>query len=349
MKAAMLTGLRQLEVRDTPNPPQPTGKDVLIRMAVVGVCGSDIHYYTSGRIGSQIVEYPFTVGHEGAGVVEAVGPEVTRVRPGDRIAVEPAVSCGSCDQCLSDRANTCRALRFTGCPGQLPGCLSEYLLMPESSCFPIAEGMTLTQAALSEPLAIGVYSVRLAGSLQGKRIGILGAGPIGLSVLAAARADGADAVTMTDRLDERLDVARSAGAAWAGNPDAEDVVRAILSAEPLGLDAVFECCGQQEALDQALQVLKPGGSLLLVGIPESDRISFNIDLLRRKEIRVQNVRRQNESVQATLDGMADGTLDVDYMVTHRFPLERVREAFDLVAGYRDGVVKAMIHLSPDAD
>lgn len=348
MKTAVLTGIRQMEVRDVAAPAPPSGRDVLIRMAVVGVCGSDIHYYSSGRIGSQVVQYPFAVGHEGAGVVEAIGSEVTRVRPGDRIAVEPSVSCGRCDQCLAGRANTCRSLIFLGCPGQMPGCLSEYLVMPENSCFPIADGMTLTQAALSEPLAIGVYAVRLSIPMAGARIGILGAGPIGLSVLTAARAEGVAAVYMTDRLDDRLAVARGAGAKWTGNPDSQDVVDGILDAESLGLDTVFECCGQQEALDQAVRLLKPGGKLMLVGIPESDRVSFSIDLLRRKEICVQNVRRQNESVQATLDGLASGALDVDFMVTHRFPLACAREAFDLVAGYRDGVVKAMVHLS-DAD
>jgi L-iditol 2-dehydrogenase len=347
MKAAVLTGIRGMDVVEMADPQicAPTG--VKIRMAVVGVCGSDIHYYTTGRIGSQVVQFPYAVGHEGAGVVVEVGEDVTRVKPGDRIAVDPAVSCHACDQCLSGRSHTCRSLKFLGCPGQLPGCLTEYLVMPEASCYPLPEGMSFTRAALSEPLAIGVYAVSLAGDLQGKKIGILGSGPIGLCVLAAAREAGVAAAYMTDKIDARLDAACRAGAAWAGNPVTQDVERAIADIEPLGLDVVFECCGQQEALDQGVRMLRPGGKLMIVGIPEVDRISFSIDLLRRKEICIQNVRRQEGCVQRTLDGLASGSLNVDALVTHRFPLERAGEAFDLVAAYGDGVIKAMIDILPE--
>ena len=342
MKAMVLTGIRAMELRDVPDPKLESDTDVLLRLAVVGVCGSDVHYYATGRIGSQVVEYPFTVGHECSAVVERVGSAVTRVKPGDRVAVEPAMPCGQCDQCRVGRPHTCRKLRFLGCPGQARGCLSERLVMPEHSCFPIPGRMTLEQAALSEPLSIGLYAARFSVSMPGAAIGILGAGPIGLSVLVSARHMGARAIYVTDRMDRRLEVARVAGAGWGGNPDRQDVVREIASREPLLLDAVFECCGQQAALDQAVELLKPGGKLMLVGIPEIDRVSFEIDKLRRKEICIQNVRRQNHCVQDALDLISSGGLGVDFMVTHRFPLARCREAFEMVHAYSDGVVKAMI-------
>lgn len=345
MTAAVLTGIRGMDVRELPTPELAGPKDVKIRVTTVGVCGSDIHYYTTGRIGSQVVHYPYSVGHEGAGIVEAVGSQVTRVKPGDRIAVDPAISCFECDQCLAGRSHTCRKLLFLGCPGQVPGCLSDYLVMPEESCYPLPAGLSLTQAALSEPLAIGVYAVHRSIPMAGAKVGILGSGPIGLCVLASALSEGAAGVYVTDKIDARLAVARGAGAAWTGNPEKEDVVADIAAAEPLGLDIVFECCGQQAAMDQAVQMLKPGGKLMLVGIPEEDRVSFSIDQLRRKEICIQNVRRQEGCVQETLDKMASGQLDVDFLVTHRFPLDRVKEAFDLVAAYGDGVVKAMIDVA----
>jgi threonine dehydrogenase-like Zn-dependent dehydrogenase len=148
---------------------------------------------------------------------------------------------------------------------------------------------------------------------------------------------------MTDRIDARLTLVRRAGADWAGNPDTGDVVAAITAREPAQLDVVFECCGKQEALDQAIDLLKPGGKLMLVGIPPTlERVSFLIDKLRHKEICIQNVRRQNHCVQPALDMITRGDFNVDVMVTHRFPFERTREAFDLVADYKDGVVKAMI-------
>ncbi len=342
MRAMMLTGIRRAEMRKVPDPVLKDDTDVLIRMTVVGVCGSDIHYYAEGRIGGQVVEYPFTVGHEGAGIVEKVGKAVRRVKPGDRIAIEPAMPCGACDQCRAGRPHTCRKLRFLGCPKQAEGCLSEFIVMPEECCFPIPGSMTYEQAALSEPMAIGVYAVKESIPMKGARIGILGSGPIGLSVLLPARAQGAAAVYVTDKIDARLDLARKAGAAWTGNPDRADIVAGIREREPLFLDAVFECCGQQEAIDQALEILKPGGKLMVIGIPRVPRLSFAVDTMRHRETCIQNVRRQNHCVQPTLDMIARREVDVDRMATHRFPFEETKEAFDLVDAYRDGVIKAMI-------
>ncbi len=331
--------------RSVPDPVLQLDTDVLLRLAVVGVCGSDVHYYVTGRIGSQVVQYPFTVGHECAAVVEKVGRSVKRVRPGDRVAVEPAMSCGECDQCLAGRPHTCRRLLFLGCPGQVEGCLSELIVMPEACCFPLPQDMTLEQACLAEPLSIGIYAVKLSGTVKGARIGILGSGPIGLSVLLAARNQGVEAVYMTDRIEARLAMARQAGAAWTGNPDRGDVVAAITEREPLLLDTVFECCGQQEAVDQAVDLLKPGGRLMMVGIPEVDRISLVIDKARRKELCLQNVRRQNHCMQAALDLISEGTVNVDPLITHRFSFAESQRAFDLVQAYRDGVIKAVVRLS----
>jgi L-iditol 2-dehydrogenase len=345
MRTVSLTGIRRLELREVPDPEIRASRDVLIRVDRVGICGSDIHYYAHGRIGSQVVRYPFTVGHECAGTVAAVGDEVQRVRPGDRVAIEPAMSCGTCDQCRAGRAHTCRQIRFLGAPGQAEGGLSELLVVSEESCYPVAHNTTLDQAALSEPFSIGVYSVQLCGPLAGARIGILGVGPIGLAVLAAARAAGIARAYVTDLIDGRLRVAREQGATWVGNPHDSDVVARILTLEPLGLDAVFECCGKQEAVDQAVDLMKPGGKLMMVGIPAEDRVSMAIDVARRKEICFQNVRRQNDCVQSALDLLESRRVNLDFMVTHRFPLERAAEAFDVVAGYKDGVIKAIIELT----
>ena len=342
MRAMVLTGIREMEMREVPDPQIETPNDVLIKICSVGVCGSDVHYYTTGRIGSQVVEYPFAVGHECAGTVVSVGEAVTRFKAGDRIAIDPAMPCWDCDQCKADRSHTCRNLTFLGCPGQAEGSLSEYIVMPEGSCFPLKDETSLEAGVLSEPLAIGVYACELAGTLKGKRIGILGSGPIGMSVLMPALAAGASRIYMTDKIDARLDIVKKAGADWAGNVDKLDAVKAIEEAEALLLDIVFECCGQQEAVDQAVLMLKPGGKLVMIGIPEIDRISFQIDLMRRKEICFQNVRRQNECAGLTIDMIEAGTLPAESMITHHFPFERTKEAFDLVAGYQDGVMKAMI-------
>jgi len=329
-------------MKDIPEPVLVKPNDVKIRMSVLGICGSDIHYYTQGQIGSQRVVYPFTVGHEGAGVVVEVGPEVKRVKPGDKIAIEPAMPCWKCDQCLSGRHHTCRNLKFLGCPGQAEGCLMEYIVMPEDSCFLLEGKLTPDNGSISEPLAIGVYAVKKSGSVKNLKTGILGYGPIGMSVMLSAKAEGADSFFVTDKIDPRLSIADKEGAIYTGNPLREDVVASILRKEHLGLDVVFECCGQQEAFDQAIEILKPGGRLVVVGIPEFDRWSMNVETTRRREISLQFIRRQVDCVESALEMMKNGNINIGNMVTHRFPFSKTKEAFDLVAGYEDGVMKAMI-------
>jgi len=344
MKAAVLTGIGQMEVRDVPDPRIEKDTDVLLKIEKVGVCGSDVHYYETGRIGSQVVEFPYIVGHECAATVVEVGDAVKRVKTGDQIVVEPAVSCHQCDQCRQGRENTCFNLRFLGTPGQGDGCLSELLVMPEECCFPTHGAITIEQGVLCEPLAIAVYAVKQSGVREGADVAVLGAGPIGLSCMVCARARAVRSCYMTEKIPERVAVARTGGATWVGNPLEEDVVAAILAQQPLGMDVVYECAGQQETIDQAVELLKPGGTLMLIGIPREDRVAFSIDKIRRKEITIVNVRRQNGCTQEAIDWIAAGKVHVDFMVTHRFGLERAKEAFDLVAGYRDGVVKAMIEM-----
>ncbi|MGD8499300.1 MAG: alcohol dehydrogenase catalytic domain-containing protein [Phycisphaerales bacterium] len=344
MKAVVLTSLRQMALRDVPEPKIEKQTDVLLKIEMVGVCGSDVHYYETGRIGSQIVEYPFIIGHECAATVRAVGGSVNRVKVGDPVVVDPAVSCHECDQCRQGRENTCDSVRFLGAPGEGGGCLCEYLVMPQECCYPTESTITFKQAALCEPLSIGVYTVKRAGFPEGADVAILGTGPIGLSVLLAAKAQKAGRIFVTDKINTRLKAAQGAGAIWAGNPDRSDVVGGILAVEPLGIDVVFECCGQQEALDQAFDILRPGGLLVMVGTARQDRVSFDVDKFRRKELSIKYIRRQNHCVQSAVDLIGSRQVDVDFMVTHCFPLERTQEAFDLVAGYRDGVIKAMISM-----
>jgi L-iditol 2-dehydrogenase len=340
MRAAILIGIRQIEVRDVPKPALKKDTDVLLRVTSVGICGSDLQYYSTGRIGGDVVQFPFVIGHECTAEVDDVGSGVENVKPGDRVVVDPAVSCGTCDQCIAGRPHTCRSLRFLGCPGQMEGSLSEFIVMPGSNCYNLERESPLS--ILAEPLSIGIYAIELLHDFPASTIAILGTGPIGLSVGLAARDKGIKNIYATDKIDDRLEAARKAGAIWAGNPDRTDIVAEITEAEPFGLDAVFECCGDQEALDQAVELLRPGGKLMIVGIPESDRINFDAHRLRRKEIAIHNVRRQNGCIPAAIDLITRRGSDLDFMVTHTFPLENAREAFDLVENYRDGVIKAVI-------
>jgi L-iditol 2-dehydrogenase len=343
MKAVVFSGIRKIEIMEQPAPALQHPTDVLLRIIRAGICGSDLHYYTQGRIGDQIVHFPFCTGHECSAVVADVGKQVTRIKPGDLIVVDPSVSCGSCDQCRLGHFHTCRTVRFLGCPGQLEGCLCDLMIMPEDCCYS-ARGLTPDQAALVEPLSIGHYAVQLSGDLKDKKIAILGSGPIGLSVLLSAQVAGASAIYMTDRLDYRLEAARQQGATWTGNPDRTDIVLNIIQREPLELDAVFECCGQQTALDQAVKLCKPMGRVVIVGIPETDQVSFTVHDARRKGLTFVNVRRQNECVDPVIDLIHKGRIKPDFMITHRFSMEQVAKAFELLADYRDGIIKAIVDM-----
>ncbi|MDT8300880.1 MAG: alcohol dehydrogenase catalytic domain-containing protein [Sedimentisphaerales bacterium] len=344
MKSVALTGLNQMELREVPGPSIEKETDVLLKIEKVGICGSDVHYYETGRIGEQIVEYPFVVGHECSATVKAVGSSVTRVKVGDEIVVEPAAPCHNCRQCAQGRENTCYNVRFLGTPGQGGGCLCEYLVMPEECCFPTNSKITLEQAALCEPLSIGFYAVKRAGLPENADVAILGAGPIGLSCMLNAIAAKARACYVTDKIGARVEGAKKGGAAWAGNPDKQDIVKEILQQQPPGVDVVYECCGQQEALDQAIEMLEPGGRLVIIGSPRSERISLNISRVRRKEIDIINIRRQNECLKPVIDLVTSGKINADFMITHHFPLEQTKKAFDLVTGYQEGVIKAMISI-----
>jgi L-iditol 2-dehydrogenase len=342
MKAVVLTGIRQLEINDVPAPAIQHPEEVLLRISAVGVCGSDLHYYETGRIGSQVVQFPFILGHECTAEVVACGSGARRVRPGDFVAVDPAMVCHRCDQCLAGRENTCRQLRFLGCPGQSPGCLSEFLVMPEDCLYPVPAGIPEDLAVLAEPMSIGLYAAAQVQVGPETQVGILGCGPIGLSVWLACRQRGVRQGWMTDKINHRLEVARRLGAAGTANPLDEDVVGWLSQHVPGGLDVVFECAGQPEAIDQAVDWLKPGGCLALVGIPRQDRISLAIDLLRRKEITIVNIRRQRGCMAPALGLLSAEPGLVKPLLTHEFRPDQTAAAFDLVADYRDGVIKAVV-------
>jgi L-iditol 2-dehydrogenase len=344
MRAAILTGPGKIVIKEINKPGPPAETEVLLKVKVVGVCGSDMHYYKTGRIGDQVVRYPFIVGHELAAQVVKTGKRVTNLHAGDKVAVDPAISCGQCDQCAQSRFHTCRQLTFLGNPGQHEGCLCEYIVMPARNCYRLPKKIAFDLGVMAEPLSIGIYAVRLMDFNHPAAVAILGVGPIGLSVLLALKDKRVNKIFVTDKIETRLNLAKKLGAVWSGNPDSSDVVKEIINEVPLFLDAVFDCSGDQKALNQAVELLKPGGQLILVGIPEKNRISFNINKLRRKELVIKNVRRQNECSVAAIDLAVRQSREVKKIITHRFPLLHTEKAFDLVAGYRDGVVKALIQV-----
>jgi len=345
MKAAFFTALRRIELADAPEPKLAQPGDVLLAIDRVGVCGSDVHYYLDGRIGDQVLRYPATLGHECSGTVLAAGDAAKDLTPGDRVAVDPAFPCFACDQCRAGRFHTCRHLRFMGLPGQAPGALAERSVVPAACCVKVPKSVSQDEAMLVEPLSVGLHAVRLARLAGGAKIVVLGVGPIGLSVLLCAKATAKCTVVVTDLLDERLAVARRCGADAAINARQADVVAEAARAGISEFDAVFECSGDPACVDQGQSLLCPGGTLVCVGIPPGDAVSFNPHGMRRNELRFQAVRRQNQCVEPVVELIASRRIDPSPLVTHRFPMERVADAFEIVAGHCDGVIKAVIDVS----
>ena len=309
MKLACFTAPRKIELVDAPEPVLQRPGDVLLQVDRVGICGSDVHYYLEGRIGNQILQYPATLGHECSGTVLETGSAVQGLKAGDRVAVDPAFPCGTCDQCLSGRAHTCRRLLFMGSPGQAPGAAAERYVAPAACCTAVPASLSLDDAMLVEPLSIGLHAVRLSPLAGGMKMAILGAGPIGLSVLLCAKATVPCTVLVTDLLDVRLAVARRCGADAVLNPRQSDLLAAIAQTEPQGLDLVFECSGDPACVEQGQSLLRPGGALMLVGIPSVDDVAFDPHRMRRFELRFQAVRRQNECVAPVIRLIAERRLD----------------------------------------
>jgi L-iditol 2-dehydrogenase len=345
MKAIVLSGVGRVEVREIARPSIQAPDDVLLRTAAAGICGSDLHYFIADRVGGEAVPYPVVGGHEASAVVEAVGPAVTRIRPGDRVAVEPSISCGTCDQCRSGRPHTCRSIKFLGHPGDRDGALAEFFVLPERNLFPIPEKMTMAEAMMAEPLSIALHALQLGGAYPGPSIAVLGTGPIGLCALLCLRAVGAREVFASDRAEARIQAALKAGAAWAGNPDRQDVVREILERQPLGMDAVFEASGDPAAVEQAVRLVKPGGRITLIGIPLEERIAYPTAVARRKEIAFFNVRRQNRCLERALLLIENKHIDVAPLISHEFAVDDAPRAFEIAAGRKDGVLKAVFRFT----
>lgn len=342
MKSIKLASAQSFDIFEEKTPIPDNENNVLIKIASVGVCGSDIHYYKHGRIGDEIVEYPYTIGHEASGYIEQITGDSSDLKIGQLVAIEPAVTCGNCDQCKAGRHHTCRHNRFMGAPGQLEGLMKEFVTIPLENIFAVPESFTTNEAAFVEPMSIGTYAAKLGKVSKNDNIGIIGVGPIGMSVLLSLKYSGDNSHYVWDKLDYRLDNAKKAGAVWTGNPDKIKIETELLKVVPDELDIVFECCGEQDALDMALNVLKPGGKLVIVGIPVDDRVSFDMDVLRRKEIEIINVRRQNHSVPDAIKIIEHYRPLDDFLITHNFNCNQTDEAFQIVGDYADEVVKAVI-------
>ncbi len=347
MWAARLHGPADLRVEQIPPPGPPGPGQVLLRVRTTGICGSDLHSYQDARIGDTPVSGPLILGHEFSAVVEAVGDSAPdgrfeRLAPGQRVAVDPAQPCGRCEMCEQGHPNLCWRLHFCG---NYPdgGSFCERLLMPGRSCFPVPDGLTDVEAALLEPLGVAIHTVDLARIRVGDSVVILGAGPIGLLILQVARLAGADPVFMVDPLPWRLERAR----AWGGVPVVGlggDAI-AVLEREThgRGVDVAIEAAWADVSVNDAAEMARLGGRVVLVGIPGDDRLSLKHSTARRKGLTLRLCRRMKHVYPRAIRLAETRRIDLRGLVSHEFPLEQAAEAFRLNAAYADRVLKVMIH------
>ena len=339
MRALYLHAPGSLQFRETSPPEVPHGW-ARVRMRYAGICGSDIHYFTAGRIGDQVVTSPFILGHEGSGEILNGGGGFN---PGLPVYIEPAISCHHCDQCLSGRENTCRSMKFLGNPLETDGCMREEIAMPHECIVPIPQWMPLEEAVLLEPLSIGMYAVDRARARKGCRAAIVGAGPIGLSVLLGLGETEPHEILVSEPIEGRRRAAVRLGASAVFAPGIRGAADDVCAASHGGVDLAFECAGTQEAIDDATRMLSPGGTLILIGIPESvDRVTYDPHLMRRREITVTNVRRQNRMVERAISLLGRRRNAAAVLITHRFPASDAAQAFRLVQQREDGAIKVLL-------
>lgn len=337
-KVAYLTARETIEFRECPIP-EPGPGEVLIRMKAVGVCGSDVAYFKTGRTGVGELRFPHVLGHECAGVVEAVGAGVDNLRPGDCVTTEPGFACGKCEPCATGRYNLCEHMSFMGSAvshAYGEGALTEFGLRPAHLVFKLPERFSFAMGAMMEPLSVGLQAVRTSGIASGGRAAILGGGPIGLCILMMLRASGVREVTVTDVLPDRLVTAERFGArAWdASATDGNPVA--------LGsLDAVFDTTCHAPSINASLRWLKKGATLVQVGVPGGP-LSIDMQTLFNLGISIRPSFRYANTYLPLMSMMRSQEIPVEELISHRFPFEQAQEAFELAASRRPGVMKVLI-------
>lgn len=341
MKAVKWFAPRDMRLVDIPSP-TPAPDEALIRIESTGVCGSDMHYYVEGRIGKTVMTEPLILGHEYAGIVEAVGREADASLLGKRVAIEPGIPCRRCEYCVKGHYNVCPSLQFPGGPPN-DGALCEYIAVHAAFCFPVPDVISPAEAALIEPLAVALHTIELANVKPGDTVAILGLGPIGLLTAQAAKVAGAESVIGTDLLPYRVDASTRYGVDTPLDVSKTDTVAAIVEmTKGRGVDIAIDCARSSTTPDLACRVARPAGRCILTGISGEEYGRFPVDIARRKELTITWCRRFRFNFPTAINLVAAGRVDVKSLVTHSYRLEQAREAFELVSHAADNVLKASV-------
>lgn len=328
MKVAKLVAPRRMEIFKEPIPELEREGQILIEPEFVGVCGTDLHYFRHGGLGTHMQQLPMLMGHEISGVV--IESLSRKFEPDDRLAVEPNLHCGRCEYCERGLQNLCEDSKFIG--SNYPGALQEQLIVDERQVLKLPDQVSLADAVMIEPVSVAIHAVRRSRLQLGDRVAIYGVGPIGLLILQVCKAIGCGESYVYDKLDYRVQFAESLG----GKP--------IDGERPPTVDVAFDAAGAQETIDLCFKSAASGGTVTLVGVPESDFVQYNPHISRIKELDVYNCRRANMALSLALELFLSDKVSFEGMITHTFSLEKIQEAFEIAADYKDQVIKAVIQM-----
>lgn len=347
IKAAVMHGIDDVRI-DEVDFPQIKAGEVLIKMKSVGVCGSDVHYYKHGKIGSYVVNKPMILGHECAGEIVEVANDVKNFKPGDRVAVEPGYTCRRCVYCKTGRYNLCPEVTFMATP-PIDGAYVEYVAWPSDFVFHLPDNMTYDHGALMEPLAVGMHAVRRSRLKPGEPVLILGAGTIGLVTILSAKAAGAGEIIVADLEDVRLNMAQKLGATKIINASKKNTVEVIKDfTHGFGMEVVFETAGSVPTTQQTIELAARGGRIVWVGLAGEDRFPMPVLQAIDKEVDIMGIFRYANVYPYAIQLVSTGRMNLDPLVTHRYNLENVKEALEVAYERRDGAVKVMIDIEGNA-
>ena len=348
MKTAVMLGIGEMgfEERDIP---QVKDDEVLVKLEYVGICGSDLHYYETGAIGDYVVEPPFVLGHEPGGTVVEVGKNVTHLKAGDRVALEPGKTCGHCEFCKTGRYNLCPDVVFFATP-PVDGVFQEYVAHEADLCFKLPKNVSTLEGALIEPLAVGFHAAIQGDAHLGQKAVVMGAGCIGLVSMMALKARGVSEVYVVDIMEKRLKKALELGADGVINGAEENVEQKIRQiTDGRGVDLVIETAGTEITTRQAISIAKKGSNIVLVGYSKSGEMTLPMSLVLDKELTFKTVFRYRHIYPMAIEAVAQGKVNLKGIVTDIFDLDDVQKAMDYSVNNKTDIVKAVIRVCKNGE
>ena len=341
MQAAAMEGIKNIKIRDM-DIPKPKQGEVLIKVKSVGICGSDMHFYINGRIGHHIVELPFILGHEASGEIVETGKDIINLKVGDRITMEPGVSCGKCNYCMTGKYNLCNKMIFWATP-PIDGVLSEYIVHDERYCFKIPDNISFDEGAMAEPLSVAVHAAIRSRVNPGSKVAILGAGPIGQLVLQVFRAFGAYKIIISDISEYRLDIAKKIDDVTTINAAKVDVKKIVKDYFTEGADITVETAGAIETASDSIYITKKGGTVIQIGNLPKVEVPYPLLIALDKELTILGSYRYANCYPTVVDLLSSKKVHVKDLITRRFPFIETDEAFKFAYEERDKNLKTMIY------